>query len=322
MPVYNGANYLRAAIESILAQTFTDFELIICDNASKDETEAIAREYAARDPRVRYHRNERNIGPSANYNLTFELSRGQYFKWAAHDDVLEPTYLEETVRVMDQDAEVVLAYTDVELIDGQGRRFGSYTFHIEVDRPSPARRFAELILVNHRRHRATEIFGLMRSDALRRTTLQGCYARGDSVVLARMALLGRFRRVNKPLFLSRDHPSQSMAQKPTSTRLEALLRRRLGVGPIPPPEWWDPSLKGRIVWPEWRIAREYFRSIGLAELAWGKRAGAYAWYALWLVGHTPKLLRDVIFAVEKLLPRSQPQAEPASTTGGVARSSS
>src|SRR5690606_6873079 len=86
MPVYNGANYLRCALDSILAQTFQDWELIICDNASTDETQTICEEYAARDPRIKYHRSSRNIGPSANYNRTFELSRGEYFKWAAHDD--------------------------------------------------------------------------------------------------------------------------------------------------------------------------------------------------------------------------------------------
>jgi glycosyltransferase involved in cell wall biosynthesis len=303
MPVYNGANYLRCALDSILAQTFQDWELIICDNASSDETQAICEEYAARDPRIQYHRSNRNIGPEANYNRTFELSRGEYFKWAAHDDVLEPTYLEQTVRVLDTSPEVVLAYTDVMLIDGHGTPIRKYEFELGgVDSGSAVRRFASLIFVNHRLHRATEIFGLMRSAALRQTTLQGCYARADSVLLARMALLGRFRKVREPLFLSREHSAQSMAQKPTASRLEAVLRRWLGVGPIPPPEWWDSTLRDRIVWPEWRIAAEYWRSIGLMRLGPVDRMLMTGCYVLWLVRHIPKLVRDLVFAVVKLLP--------------------
>ncbi len=95
-----------------------------------------------------------------------------------------------------------------------------------------------------------------------------------------------------------------MAQKPTSTKLESRLRRKLGVGPIPPPEWWDSSLKGKIVWPEWRIAWEYFRSIALPGLSMPDRLSATAWYAWWLLRHLPKLARDVIFAMEKCLPRT------------------
>lgn len=305
MPVYNGAIYLRCALDSILAQTFQDWELIICDNASTDETQTICEEYAARDPRIKYHRSSRNIGPSANYNRTFELSRGEYFKWAAHDDVLEPTYLEKTIRVLDESPDVVLAYTDVVLIDEHGKPCRNYEFELAaVDSGSAMRRFASLIFVNHRQHRATEIFGLMRSSALRQTTLQGCYARGDSVLLARMALLGRFRKVREPLFLSREHSAQSMAQKPTGSRLEVVLRRWLGVGPIPPPEWWDSRLKGRIVWPEWKIAAEYWRSIWLIKLGLVGRILLTGCYVVWLIRHVPKLVRDLVFALVRLLPRA------------------
>src|SRR5215471_14033382 len=94
LPVYNGQRYLAGAIQAILDQTFSDFELIICDNASTDETESICRDLAARDPRVRYHRNPANIGAAPNFNKTFELSTGEYFKWLAHDDLHEPTYLQ------------------------------------------------------------------------------------------------------------------------------------------------------------------------------------------------------------------------------------
>src|SRR3954470_23138397 len=101
LPVYNGARYLAEAIESVLAQTFTDFELVISDNASTDATAAIALQYAARDPRVRYSRNRENIGSARNFGRAFELATGEFFKWMASDDLISPEFLENCVAALD-----------------------------------------------------------------------------------------------------------------------------------------------------------------------------------------------------------------------------
>ena len=85
MPVFNGEDYVEAALDSILTQTFTNFELIISDNASTDRTEEICNDFADSDDRIRYYRQEKNLGAAANFNRVFELSSGKYFKWAAHD---------------------------------------------------------------------------------------------------------------------------------------------------------------------------------------------------------------------------------------------
>src|ERR1700704_834024 len=85
LPVFNGQNYLGAAVDSILAQTYRDFQLLISDNASPDGTQKICRHYVQRDQRIRYVRNPQNLGACANYNNAFRLSAGKYFKWAAHD---------------------------------------------------------------------------------------------------------------------------------------------------------------------------------------------------------------------------------------------
>src|SRR6185436_17133561 len=92
LPVYNGQKFITNAVDAILAQTFADLELIICDNCSTDQTEAICRAYAAHDSRVHYYRNEQNIGATNNFNRTFSLATGKYFKWATHDDIIQPTY--------------------------------------------------------------------------------------------------------------------------------------------------------------------------------------------------------------------------------------
>jgi glycosyltransferase involved in cell wall biosynthesis len=301
MPVRNGQKYITEAIDSIRAQTFTDWELIVCDNASTDATGQIAREYAASDPRVRYHRNEQDIGPAGNHNLGFELARGEYFRWHAHDDLIAPDYLAKCVAALDADPSVVSAHTQTAIVDARTQFLENYDFKLRTDDTGASRRFAQLVLVKHRCHRAVEIFGLMRSSALRKTPLEGAYARGDSVLLARMALLGRFVEVSGRDFLSRSHPSQSMQQLPSRLRNangRALLSRFLGTGPLPPPEWWDASLKGKITFPEWRVMREYWRAVLETPLTLVDKFKCHAVMVAWILLNLPKLMRDLIVAAE------------------------
>jgi len=120
LPVYNGENYVTAAIESMLAQTFADFELIITDNASTDRTEEICRKFADADPRVRYHRNERNVGGARNQPSAVQLSRGRYVRLSAHDDKIARTHLEECFAVIKERPDVVIAFTTTVEIDEVG----------------------------------------------------------------------------------------------------------------------------------------------------------------------------------------------------------
>ena len=126
MPVYNGENFLAEALDSMLAQTFVDFELIISDNASTDRTKAICRDYAARDRRIRYHRVDDNQGATWNFNHTFELARGEYFKWAAHDDLCDPTFVARCVEVLDSDPTVICCHTQTRHIDIHGNILWDY----------------------------------------------------------------------------------------------------------------------------------------------------------------------------------------------------
>lgn len=117
MPVYNGEKYIREALDSLLAQTYTDFELIISDNASTDGTEAICREYMNRDTRIKYIRQPTNIGASNNFLYLLQHAHGVYFKWLAHDDYLEPCFLEMIIKYLDDHDDVVLCMSDVKLMD-------------------------------------------------------------------------------------------------------------------------------------------------------------------------------------------------------------
>ena len=108
LPVFNGADYLEEALRSILAQTFTDFELVISDNASTDGTEDICRAYAMKDRRVKYHRNPKNIGATQNWYRVFDLSCGEYFASAAHDDLYAADYMEKCISVLDRDPSIIV----------------------------------------------------------------------------------------------------------------------------------------------------------------------------------------------------------------------
>jgi glycosyltransferase involved in cell wall biosynthesis len=301
IPVRNGQRFISEAIDSLLGQTFCDFEIVICDNASTDQTEEICRDYMSRDPRVRYYRNSRNLGPAGNHNKCFDLSQGKYFRWHAHDDLCAPTYLEQCVKCLDENPDVVLAYPKTLIVDEVGKPMEEYNFAPATNSPSVAERFSSLVLVNHRQHRACEIFGLMRASALRQTPLEGAYARGDSVLLVRMALLGRFVELPERLFLSRCHSSQSMQTMPSGKkRGRGILTKVLGTGPLPPPEWWDASRKGKANFPEWNLFKEYWVSIGQAPLSNGERMHCRTVMLRWLSQNVPKLVRDLIYATENL----------------------
>lgn len=312
LPVYNGADYVGETIESLLNQTYRDFELIICDNASTDNTEAVCRRYAERDDRIRYYRNPTNLGAAGNYNRTLQLARGEYFKWAAHDDICLPTFLEMCLDVLERDPTVVVAYTKTAVIDGQGRILYYDNFKLATDAPLAAIRYASLINVNHRLHGVPEIFGLMRTSALKMASPHGAYARADSVMLVRLSLLGRLFEVPEYLFLSRRHESQSIAQIPKWIREgRSRLARFFGTGPIPPTEWWDRSKVGRITFPEWRILYEYSSAISRAPLYLLERLHCRLQLCLFLLHYWPKLLRDLLFALEQLISRSEPADTPA-----------
>ncbi len=317
VPVYNGERYLARTLDSLLNQTFGDFELIITDNASTDATPDICRAYAARDSRIQYHRAEQNRGVAANFRWGYELAKAPYFKWQAADDLCAPTFLEKCVAVLDADPSVVIAFTQTMIIDEDDQPVRQNGYDAEADLPQPHKRFSRLMNVNHRMHGAHELYGVIRREALDRIPVYTRVVRSDSIMLARLALLGRFRRVEEPLFLNREHSRRSVAAQTPGRRLHtrSRLSRWIGQGPVPPPHFWNPELKGRIVFPEWRVWREYMTSLKFADLQTRDRLlclGALGWYS---IRHTPKLVRDIIIAAEHFLlgdpGAQQPPATPS-----------
>jgi glycosyltransferase involved in cell wall biosynthesis len=208
LPVYNGEKYVATAIESILAQDFEDFELVITDNASTDGTEEICRTFAASDERIRYHRNERNLGACANFNRCLELSSGEFFKWCACDDYLSPNFVGACVRTLDTNTKAVLAYATTQSVDQDGNPIPlvGKTMGEKTDL-HPARRYRD-ILCN--KGTCFEIFGLFRSEALKRSSLHRPYYGSDFALIAEIALLGQLVHAREAIFYNREHADRSI----------------------------------------------------------------------------------------------------------------
>jgi len=202
LPVYNGERFLAATLDSLVTQTFEDLELIICDNASTDRTREIARDYAARDTRVRYVRHERNIGATSNFRRAFELSSAPYFRWAAADDLFAPESIARCVEVLDREPGVVLTYPKTRFIDDQGRVIRDCDDGLHLQSPHPNERFRQLMA---RVGYVNALFGLMRADIVRETRLAGDYLGSDVVLLGELVLHGTFWEIPEFLFFRRMH---------------------------------------------------------------------------------------------------------------------
>ena len=310
MPVRNGQKYIREALDSLLAQTLTDLEIVICDNNSTDTTEAICREYQARDSRVRYFRNERDLGPAGNHNRCFAHSTGFYFKWHAHDDLCEPTYLEKCVAVLERDSTVANCHSFTKVVDENLKFMRNYDFRADTESPCASHRFGTLINVSHKLHVGYEIFGVWRRSQLAETPLEKADAHGDRILLVRMSLRGKYHEVPEPLFLARAHSNQSMQAKTN----RGHLTRWIGAGPLPPAEWWDSSKKGKIVFPEWNLLAEYWSAIGeVGTLSFADRSRSRLWVGLWVLRNWYKLVRDLVLAVEHAIKHPGAESESPAT---------
>jgi glycosyltransferase involved in cell wall biosynthesis len=260
MPVYNGEKYLRQALNSLLAQDYEDFELIISDNGSTDRTREICLEYAGSDQRIRYYRAEANQGAAWNYNQVFALAQGAYFKWAAHDDECLPRFLSRCVETLEQaSASVVLVYPKSELIDAEGKVIGLDQDCLETRRPRPHQRFADLL---RNVSKASTVFGLIRAEALRKTRLIDRFIASDYVLLGELALLGELWEIPDVLFRRRFHPE--ISAKPTRYWFQLFVTsseaKRSWSELV---SWFDPSKKkyGSIWSPNMRLGWEYAKSV-------------------------------------------------------------
>lgn len=262
LPVYNGERHVRQAIDSVLSQTFKDLELVISDNGSTDATGRICGEYAARDPRVRYYRSERNRGAAWNFNRVVELARGEFFRWQCHDDYCAPTLIEKCLAVVQRDASVALCYPRFIRVDDQGGQLIVKRSRIQGE-AEPYARFRSTI---YRRDTCEEIYGVTRTAVLRKTALVGGYSNSDDTFLAELILYGKFREIPEPLFFYRVHSAQSTGAY--RCRSERML-------------WFDPSARVLFSFPFLRLLCGYFSLLWRSPLGWRQKVRCYGAMVGW-----------------------------------------
>lgn len=242
VPVYNGERFLSQTLDSLVAQTFRDFEVILSDNASTDATARICHEYVEKDPRFRYVCNPHNIGSTRNFNQTVALATAPYFKSANADDLCEPELVAQCVAVLDTHPEVVLCYGRATLIDETGQRRAPYDDNLNVRQSRATDRFwavwKQLRMMNI-------LQGVMRTEALRRTGLLGPYIGSDMVLAAELSLYGQFFELPDRLFHRRIHAGAFSSQTSTASQQSFV----------------NPQRRARHTFYRWRHHFEHYRAV-------------------------------------------------------------
>lgn len=286
LPVFNGEQFLHAAVGSLLSQTFTDFELVISDNCSTDRTAEICQELAAQDERIRYHRNEENIGAARNFNKVVSLSKGRYFAWANHDDIWEPHYFEKCVEALEAADDIVLAYTQSTVIDQNGDIIATSVSDLQLDAPRPSSRVQRYLELQDSLQdgQATPdpsinglwvpVYGVIRREVLEQTALIGSYIASDTVLLEELLAHGPFRELDEVLFQKRVHANSSThAHGPDEDRI-----------------YWFTGTRGqKFLFPKLRVLAGRLRLAFLAPKSIGEKWACLRIYLMRYLGRRQKM---------------------------------
>ena len=265
LPVFNGDDYLEEAIDSILAQTYSNFELIISDNASTDGTEDLCRAYAVQDRRIQYHRNPKNIGATQNWYRVFDLSRGEYFASAAHDDVYAPDFMEKCISVLESDPSIVVCYSKTCIIDEHGspledaRISKMLEAKIDTVSSSPSVRLYNAIGVDYL---CIQLYGVMRAKALRDTKVFAGYYGCDRNTLAELALLGKIHEIPEYLFFHRIYPEALGAAVYSGRSVQELF-------------FLDPGTDWNERFAALKVFGNYFGSVNNSSIPFGEKLKSY-----------------------------------------------
>ena len=282
MPVYNGEPYIELAIESIMAQTFGDFELIISDNASTDRTGEICRDFAAGDDRIVYIRNEENVGAARNYNRLVDMATGEYFRWSNADDLFAPVLHERCIAVLDASPDVVLSYGKTKLIDENGVESDDYDDQLDLRSERASDRFIEF----HDSVGLTNvIYGLMRTEAVRHTAKMGnaTYPAADTNFMGELVLYGKFVEIPEILFYRRMHAGASSANREDAARQTSF---------------WGQGAPG-FSFPSWRKHAAYIRAIEGAPVGYSEKRRLTLYMLRRLYWNKRELLAEILFEAGK-----------------------
>jgi glycosyltransferase involved in cell wall biosynthesis len=268
LPVYNGGRYLSESLESLLGQTYAEFELVISDNASTDDTAEICRHYVRQDPRVRYIRQRHNIGCAPNHNFVFAQARCELFKSASHDDLYARDLIERCVDALDEDPRVVLAHSWSARIDPSGAVTQLVDYPVATDSARTPDRLRSMLFDGW----GDDEGGVVRMEVLRRAALHGSYHFADRTFTVGLALHGPFAMVPDWLYFRRYHSEQGGRNANVRTRCANL----------------DPRRANRLRHPAVRLYAEYVwgfvDAIRRAPLSAAERVECYRILARWAAG--------------------------------------
>jgi glycosyltransferase involved in cell wall biosynthesis len=289
LPVYNGERYVGEAIEGVLSQTFSDFELVISDNASTDRTREICEDYARNDARVRYSRNPENLGSAPNYNRCFALAHpSEYFKWITYDDLMSEDFLERCIEALDSDKDVTLAFPAMVTTDADGnvisRQLPEDLSLVEREPGRRAERMIEYGLEGPDIY--WTLYGLIRRSAIEQTELHGNFVASDQVLLFQLALTGKFVQVPGALFIRRTHPNAWTMKPGRTPKADAV--------------WFGGSSRS-VVLPHWTLLGRHLRSILRGELSLHDRARCVRAVARRALGEWRQLGGDVKLALRDVI---------------------
>lgn len=249
MPVYNGENYLAQAIESVLKQTYSNWELIIVDNCSTDATSKISLNYSQLDSRIQYIKNPTNIGAAPNFRKALTLATGTYFKWIAHDDLYHENWIQVCVEALNKDPQIVLAYTKTIIIDDAGKKLQSYSDAFTCNQKNAFQRFKDILIHLGYCH---AIFGLMRTSVIKNLAPIGNYQASDAVYLAEITLHGHYCQLDFEYFFRRKHNKSSSESISTAEDWA---------------KWFDPLNPKKLHLTRWDMLRGYWRAVNGAPLS-------------------------------------------------------
>jgi glycosyltransferase involved in cell wall biosynthesis len=291
MPVYNGGASFALSIESILAQTYRDLELIISDNASTDRSIEIAERYAAADTRVHLLRSEENIGGNPNYRKVAQAARGQYFKWASCNDLIDPQFIGACVDVLDSDPGTVLCHGQTMIFADDPAVAQRYDADVPLESNDAVDRFIKLCS----RLRLNNVLnGVIRRDALMRTSIMADYIGADNVVVAELALLGKFRLIDNVKFFRKLSESGATAfQSP-----HKILAHHYPHGGI------------RSKFQTWQHMRGYLRAVTRTPLKTPQRVRAVGYVMRSIYWSAPDLIGDLVSPTRsRRASRQQPERD-------------
>lgn len=259
LPVYNGGAYLAPTIETLLAQSYTDFELILSDNASTDGSEEVCRHYAAQDARIRYYRNDTNIGGAGNHTRTVQLARGALFKWCGADDLYDPAYLATCVPLLERQPAVVLCYPQASVIDDDSNFVREYDDHFHLV-GLPAHERLLRVLAHDNALLFNPSLGVIRTEALRRTLPMGKYYASDRVLLAQLAVDGEFCEAPERLLFRRVYTRKQNWTAGTEEEVAG---------------WFDATAKAGVLGPRFQKFWGYWNAIRQAQQPASVKAACY-----------------------------------------------